>query len=302
MNEWVASSGKACYVSLVEGYAISQSGILTIGKLYSVSVTISGMTKGKLVLDSLVGKPEFTEDGVYSVVGIAEIADLVFIGAKSIIDVFDGCIDDVGARLAPMYQIIDQIIDGNGNIVFTQVDETGITGSSDNIQYEIDWSGLAEGCYRIRFNDGISTYFESDCITLKESHDCTLKLTWTNNENAYGFDYTNLQFIQTLRVEGKKWQPKYPKEKEVFKDSVGNRMILRSDTTKTELLTVNEIPAYLHDALSIGVEHDVFKIDDVEYVNEESEYGPKWRKSSPLASVEVEVIKKDQDLTNENCA
>jgi hypothetical protein len=294
-NEWIQSGGAACYNTATPGYSLYDTGALTIGALAYVKFTISSMTQGKLVLDSIAGKPEYTEDGEYEVIGIATSSNLTFIGEEHLGSVFDGCIDEVSARIVPIYTIKDL----DGNIVFTQTDETGVTASGVNIQYAIDWSAIEDGCYQIHFTDGAIDYV-SDCITVKESHACTILLSWMNDDNAYSFNYEDLTFTQKLRVVAKLWHPNYPKEKNVFKDNAGNRRILKSETAIEELLTVAEIPQYLHNALAIGVEHDDFYIDGVKYTNEESEYSPKWRKSSQLAPVEIEVIK-DELLKNNSC-
>ncbi len=297
MAEWIHSGGAACYNSSTPGYAISQTGILTVGALVVVNFTISNMTGGKLVIDSLAEKPEFTEDGEYQAIGIATSANLIFIGDSVYGNTFDGCISAIESRLAPLLTIKDLA----DNIVFTQVDNTGMSGSVNNIQYQIDWTDIAEGCYKLCFTDGVIEY-ESDPFRVKTAHECSIQLNWSNNENAYGFDYTGLTFSPSLRITGKKWMPKYSKDKEVFKDSIGNRTILRSDTSKVEILIVDEVPEYVHDALSIGIEHDTFEIDAIEYVVEETEYSPKWRKSSSLAPVEIDVMRRNQNLVNENCA
>lgn len=294
-NEWVQSSGAACYDSADPGYALSQQGVLSAGELVYIRFTILNMTQGKLVLDSVVGKPEYTQDGEYEFLGIATSNNLTFIGESHVGSVFDGCIDNVESRVIPFITIKDTA----GNTVFTQTDETGVTASGNNIQYEINWEDLPDGCYQIHFTDGAIDYV-SDCLDLSLLHGCTLLLSWTNDDNAYGFNYSDLTFEPKLRVKGKKWQPSYPKEKEIFKDNAGNRTILKSETSKEELLTIAEMPEYLHDALSIGIEHDDFYIDGEKYTNEESDYIPKWRKSSNLAPAEVAVIK-DQLLKNNNC-
>jgi hypothetical protein len=293
-NEWIQSEGSACYDSETAGFALSQNGVLSVGYIYSIEFTISNMTQGKLVLDSLSGKPEYTEDGDYAVIGIATSSNLTFIGEEYLSAVFDGCIDVIQARLIPFVTIKDL----DGFVVFEQTDESIVSASGNNIQYDIDWSEIEEGCYKVYFSQGID--YVSDCIDLKLSHGCTLLLSWTNDENAFGFNYEELSFQPQLRVKAKLWQPNYTKEKDVFKDNAGNRTILRSETSKDELLTVSEMPEYLHDALAIGVEHDDFYIDSLKYTNEETEYTPKWRKSSQLAPVEVVVIK-DQFLRNNNC-
>jgi hypothetical protein len=293
-NEWIQSGGASCYNSAIAGFAFSQNGPLEIGKVYSIDFTVLDMTQGKLVLDSIEGKPEYTEDGVYHVVGIALSNTLTFIGDEYQGDVFDGCIDDVGSRFIPFITIKDL----EGNVVFEQTDDSIVSASGDNIQYDIDWSEIEEGCYKIYFSQGID--YVSDCIDLKLTHGCTLLLSWTNNENAFGFNYEELSFSPQLRVKAKLWQPSYTKEKDVFKDNAGNRTILKSETSKEELLTIGEVPEYIHDAVAIGVEHDNFYVDGVKYTNEETEYTPKWRKSSQLAPSELVIIK-DQFLRNNNC-
>jgi hypothetical protein len=294
-NEWIQSNGAACYNTATPGYALYDMAAHGIGQLVYIKFTIENMTQGKIVLDSIAGKPEYTEDGEYEVIGIATSNNLSFIGEEYLGSVTDGCIDDVSTRIIPLYTIKDM----DGNVVFTQEGETGVTASGANIQYAIDWSAIEDGCYQIHFTDGAIDYV-SDCVTVKESHTCTILLSWTNDDNAYSFNYEDLTFTQKLRVVAKLWHPNYPKEKNVFKDNAGNRRILKSETAIEELLTVAEIPQYLHNALAIGVEHDDFYIDGVKYTNEESEYSPKWRKSSQLAPVEIEVIK-DELLKNNSC-
>ncbi len=290
-GSWSAASGGAC-VGIGATY-ISQLGILTIGKLYAITFSLDNMDIGGIELTSVATMPNYTNDGDYQVIDFAIIEDLYF--DITLTPGTDGCIDNITAREIPMITIKD----ADGAIYFEQMDGSIVTSSGNNIQYNIDWSDFEDGCYYIHF-EYLGIDYISDCISIKDSHECTVQLQWTNNENAFGFDYSGLSFTQSLRVKAKLWQPKYGKEKNVFKDSIGNRIILKSETSKEELLTVGEIPQYLHDALSIGLEHDIFTVDAVEYVNEETEYTPKWRKSSQLSPVEVFLIK-DQNLKNSNC-
>lgn len=294
-NEWIQSNGSACYGSASPGFALSQTGILENGNIAYIRFTISNITQGKLVLDSLEDKPEYTEDGEYEVIGIATSNNLTFIAEAVLGTTFDGCIDAVEARIIPFITIKDT----DGGIIFEQTDETGVTAFDDNIQYAIDWTEIEEGCYQIHFTDSGLDYV-SDCISLKLTHPCSILLSWQNNENAYSFNYSDLIFTQRLRVKAKLWHPTYPKEKNVFKDNAGVRYIIKSETTVEDTLTISEMPRYLHDALAIGVEHDTFLIDGIKYTNEEQEYSPSWRNSSQLAPVEVIVIK-DQELKNSNC-
>jgi hypothetical protein len=290
-GSWSAASGGAC-VGAGATY-ISQLGILTIGKLYAFTFSLDNMDIGGFQLLSVAAPSMCSDDGLYVIMGFAVLEDLYF--DVTLAPGTEGCIDNITAREIPLITIKD----ADGVIYFEQTDVSILAVSGNNIQYNIDWSDFEDGCYYIHF-EYLGIDYISDCISIKDSHECTVQLTWTNDENAYGFDYTGVSFTQSLRVEAKLWQPKYSKEKNVFKDSIGNRIILKSETSKEELLTVGEMPQYLHDALSIGLEHDTFSVDAVQYVNEETEYTPKWRKSSQLAPVEVTLIK-DQNLKNSNC-
>ncbi len=273
------------------GGDLTQAGILTIGVVYAITFEIvSSNPAYGVTVESLTDTPSSMAEGVYSHVGVAISEDLVFSAIGAAVRIKNIIVGEI-----PMYSIKDS----EGNIIFTLSDETGVTALGETIQYELDWTDTEEGCYQVYISDGIIDYV-SDCLTVKLAHDCTLLLSWTNNEDAYGFNYSDLSFTQLLRVEAKKWQPSYTKEKTVFKDNAGNRYILKSETSKEELLTIAEMPQYLHDCLAIGLEHDDFYIDSVKYTNEETEYSPKWRKSSQLAPSEVVVIK-DQLLKNNNC-
>lgn len=142
----------------------------------------------------------------------------------------------------------------------------------------------------------------SENYHLKNTWDCTILLEWTNNDNAFGFNYTDFVFNQALRISGKLRNTTSEKiNKTPFTNSRGEKKIIFSQVFRVEDLIIDEMPEYLHRSLDIGVEHDTFTIDNVAYVNEEDEYAPNWRRSSLLASVIVSVKEKVQFLENNNC-
>lgn len=184
------------------------------------------------------------------------------------------------------------------NIVFSTPNDTG-DFQIDNVTLK-----LQDKCKAV--------VFETECLKLIDDVSCncgTILMTWTNNENAYGFDYENFSYTQRMRHCAKLYQPSYEKSGKInHLDSDGDREILYSRTTKIERFKLQDMPEYMHDALSIGVEHDTFKIgtvlspdDTVQYINEQDDYEPKWRNSSLLADVELEMIKDNQNLVNSNC-
>ena len=281
---WSVNSGVACYNGEGEN-TLSSAGILIPGKVYYVHIEKS--VTGKIKLGSFLGQPEFTED----VSGIFKASQSSF----TITGIGEVCVDNIIVTQAYDYVIKDQL----GNVVYTSTSED-VDGSGFYLRYKVNWEDLPEGCYTIEMNDGLE--YVSECFYVMLEHGCTILVTWTNNESAFGFDYSGLEFTQSLRVPAKLWQPKYNSDiKEIYVDSKGNRQILYARVVKDQLLSVQELPEYLHDALSIGINHDIVKLDGIEYVFEEDEYSPTWRNSSNLAPVLLRAIKKNQNLINSNC-
>lgn len=292
---WTFNTGKACYDGNITITSLSQEDVFELGKLYFVNVVISGVDQGGLRLESLSGKPTFTADGSYTVSGIAIQNTIQFTPYEVSGGMFIGCIDDIVAWAAPFYRIEDSA----GNVVFQQVDNTGMTSNDGIIQYEIDWVGIPDGTYKIVFNDGTIEY-ESYCLCLKDSS-CTILIDWTNESNAYGFDYSELQFNPVVRVDGKLWKPTYPSEVDSYLDNSGKGTVISSRTRKRYLLSIERQPEYIHDAIAIGLLNDTVSVDGKLIVKEDDEYAPKWVNSSNLASVEVEVFQKILNLNNTRC-
>lgn len=295
-NEWIYSNSTALYNTTTAGFTLVQKNKMVIGNLYHISFDIIGSTQGKITVNSFQGNPEFSGNDTHEFTGIAKSKNIIF-NPGSLGGVFDGAIDNVVVTFIPYYEIRDS----DDVAVFTLEDATGVSAEGETIQYVIDWSEIPDGCYHIYLSDG-TTEYNSDCLAKKLLHDCTLLLQWTNDESAYGMNYSGLTFEQSLRVRAKLDRPNYESDKkEVFVYSNGNRRILYTRKKVIETLRIFEQPRYIHDAIALGLDHDSFFIEGVRYVFEDTSYGPAWRKSSQLASVEVNIILDGQNLVNSNC-
>lgn len=141
----------------------------------------------------------------------------------------------------------------------------------------------------------------SDCFSLKESHGCSFLLSWYNIEDNFDFIYST-GYVHKMRVKGKLWKPKRQKDKKIFKFSDASRKVLYSESDKVMRFTVEEMPEYMHDALSSGIDHDYFMIGEDHYIAEPEDYEENTRNSSLLAPITIEVIKNFQPvLKNDNC-
>lgn len=143
----------------------------------------------------------------------------------------------------------------------------------------------------------------SQAFELSDEYTCTFLLEWYNDEPAFGFYYNGDSSIRhSLRVEGKFRNPVFNGDKETFKDTAGTRKIVYAEKEEKKQLILKELPAYLHEAIAVGLDHDHFLVDGVEYVSKEGDYTPNWRKSSNLAPVIIDLVKKEQgDMRNSYC-
>lgn len=159
---------------------------------------------------------------------------------------------------------------------------------------------------------GATSAFVSEPLSIATTHDCTLLMKWFNDEDAFGFEYTSfLQgyagFTHNLRISAKLGNPSYTKDKTNFVFSDGEKRILYSVTDKAFELYTDYLPEYIHDALSIALEHDHYFIQNeevsnelLEYVSEDGEYEPEWEDELLLAKVRTTILKKFPDNRREN--
>jgi hypothetical protein len=294
-NEWIVSDSAACYDS-TSVFQLVQADLMEIGKLYTLNFTISNQSQGKLSIPTIEGTLEYTEDGSYTLLGIATYTDLVFLPSIYGAGMFDGCIDVVELREVPFYSIMDC----NDNEVFALEDSTGVTTANEFVQYQIDWSDLVDGIYYLKFENS-SLEYRSDCFDVKTTHACTKQITWNCNEDAFEFNYSDLSFTQSLRIGATMWKPKFKAtEKEVYEFSNGDLKINYVSLAKEYIITTEEIPEYVFDAISLALNSDNLFIDGVKYVFPDDEVSPSWRNSSNLAPLEF-VLRKSQNLKNSNC-
>lgn len=294
---WSFDTGKACYDGSESVDSLVQPSVFTIGESYTVNLTISGITQGKLILESLSGKPDFTEDGEYVVTGMALQETIELRPDYYLSEMFIGCVDDIKVQLTPLYRIED----GEGNIVYEQPANESVQAYGEILQYGVNWEDIPFGTYKIKFTDGPLIY-ASHCLCVGE-YPCSILLTWTNDENAGGFNYSDLDFTQSLRVEGNIGQD-FGKsiQNDVFRFSDGSKQVLYTEVDQMQILTIKEMPRYLHRALMLGIKYDHFQINGVEHIVDQDDYQPAWRPSSNLAPVTLTVTPSNEGFINQNCS
>lgn len=149
--------------------------------------------------------------------------------------------------------------------------------------------------------DCVTTYC-SECFDLQDCETGVL-LQWFNDESGFGFNYSDMPFIQSMRVEGGIRIPTSDYLDETYyMTSGGEKGMIFNQVWMSRELWIHELPEYLHNAISVGIAHDHFFIDGVEYVKAEGGYAPDWNvPETLLAPVIVKIQEKTQNLFNDNC-
>ena len=150
------------------------------------------------------------------------------------------------------YQV--NIVSNGTDVIFTP--SSSFDGSIDNVQV-------------YPASDDVNIC--SDCFSLKQSHGCSYLLSWYNIEDNFDFIYST-GYVHKMRVKGKLWKAMHKKDKKVFKYSDASRKVLYSDSDKVQRFTLEEMPEYMHDALSSGIDHDYFIIGEDHYTAEVEDY------------------------------
>jgi hypothetical protein len=140
----------------------------------------------------------------------------------------------------------------------------------------------------------------SNCFTLKETHDCTLLIEAFNNDNAFGFNYTDGAFTQSLRVKAKMDVIGYPQEKEEYLFSDNSRAILFARSEKEYDVKLGDAPEYIHDCLRLLLLHDNLEINSDQYISS-SDYDLRGRKTSRLKQAVFNVKDRVGLASNYSC-
>lgn len=196
-----------------------------------------------------------------------------------------------------------ELVDEDGDVV------TAIPSADNDLGQEFSLSLLIPseipiGCYRIKItSDCDEVEYFSQCLAFIASTACgdTLLIQYRNRNNAFGFDYSNPAYINSIRVAGKLKHPTFPDESSVQTLSDNTNAVINSRVQKLWQVSLNDLPDYIHAALAVARRHSVFTIDGVDFVCAEGDYAPNWRNSSQFAPVQFEAFDQSFDGVSTYC-
>ena len=166
----------------------------------------------------------------------------------------------------------------------------------------LDWAllGIAYGCVQIKIKEAVTPFntWTSSPLDYRESHECSLLLSWTAGEDMFGFNHV-LDFTMYLRIKAKLWHPRYVyDDEEQYTNSEGVTNQIYAYTYKLYEFVTEHLPEYVHDALRIGLIHSDFYVDSVRMTKDEGDYSPQWNKNYNLSSVSFDLKQADPGRLN----
>lgn len=131
--------------------------------------------------------------------------------------------------------------------------------------------------------------FQSDEISIKSYHACTVAIDYTNHKDFAGIAYSDLSPVPTfrLRIPAIFFEQDNPAEQEDHELSSGEIVRLYNKLEERRKLDIGFMPQYLHRKLQLVLMHDVVIIDGKEWIKREAYERIDGNKRYPLKRASV---------------
>ncbi len=130
----------------------------------------------------------------------------------------------------------------------------------------------------------------SDCIDVRESHECTELLRYSNSKDFAGIEYSSLspQADFYIRIPAVFFHETNPTEEEDFETSGETTVSLRQEIKVKRNLQIGYMPDYMHRKMTLVLAHQTVEIDGDEWVRRDPyEKVPPSNKRYPLKMANV---------------
>jgi hypothetical protein len=135
--------------------------------------------------------------------------------------------------------------------------------------------------------------FRSDCISIADSHDCSILIEYTNSSNFDGLYYDGSPGPTfQLRIPAVFFEEKNPQEQEDLELSNGRIITLRQTIVEKRLLETGYMPNYMHRKVQKVLMHETVSIDG-DYWKKRDSYDDSPVKKYNLKRAEVLLTKYD---------
>ena len=190
----------------------------------------------------------------------------------------------------------DNVYSISTGVLSADVDEVRFSSQVWSNNYDID-------NVEIFLEDIYESYdYRTDCFNVTNDLTCKVKLSGTNNDNAFGIDFIGLSYNPSIRVPGELMNATYDGDKENEEDSSGISKTLYFKSEIRKDLFIFEVPEYHHAFIRLLLGYDVLKVDDIGYISTSAGYTPENERilgKLPDLSSSTTELRLKEDL-NEN--
>lgn len=141
---------------------------------------------------------------------------------------------------------------------------------------------------------------KSDCISIKETHPCTLLIDYSNNSFFDGIHYEdqspNMNF--NIRIPAIFFHPENTKESEDLELSDNRIVRLYDKIEEKRLLQIGFMPHYMHRKLLLALSHDFVIIDEIDWILRDEYKKNEGNRHYPLRT--ATVLLTDKNFIKEN--
>lgn len=151
----------------------------------------------------------------------------------------------------------------------------------------------------IDFNGGTNVK-KSDCIEIKDSHDCSILINYSNSKTFAGIDYTdqspNPEF--SIRIPAIFFEEAFPDEHEEIDLSDSQSVRLMNKEKRQKKLDIGFMPFYMHQKLKLILAHDEVTIDGDSWIRTEPYEIADGNKRYPLRKASCSLTDKNYIVRN----
>lgn len=166
-----------------------------------------------------------------------------------------------------------------------------------------------DGCFQLALIANITdpaTVLLSNCFT-RACRDCyTSVLKYTNEEDAFDFNYCNIANpVNRVRLPFFFQQPQFSDDETIYVKSDGSIKMLKSVTKKEYQVSTEHFPEYIHEKLKVALSHDFTAISSGTYngnFRKSGSYEIEWTDNICIAPAKFKALVSPYAVRNSNCA
>jgi hypothetical protein len=194
-----------------------------------------------------------------------------------------------------LHTITDSVTNETAKTIFGFIDTTQ---SINTITIFAENTGTAD---RVDFNIidiEFSLYNEvakSDCVDVKEDHDETVLITYSNNRpfDSLSSSVGTPDHAFNLRIPAVFFKERFPEESEVIELSDSRSIQLNAQVKAQRFLNVGPMPFYMHRKTKLALTFGTVTIDNQDWVKEEAYEVQDTKRTHPLSKAQCWLTEKD---------